>query len=133
MRNIRWFIVVIMLALPLSSFVSLAPAADETKPHPGGWVEANWLIGRPVVNENSREIGKVDSIWVDPKDGRIKEVVISVGGVLGIGDKHKLVPWQDVKIEWQKEKPVVRLSDAQLRAAERYQAPAASPRTDKAR
>ena len=51
----------------------------------------------------------------------------------GIGDKHKLVPWQDVKIVWQKEKPVVRLTDAQLRAAERYQAPAASPRTDKAR
>ena len=72
-------------------------------------------------------------MWVDPKDGRIKEVVISVGGGLGIGDKHKLVPWQDVKIEWQKEKPVVRLTDAQLRAAERYQAPAASPRTDKAR
>ena len=132
MRNIRWFIVVIMLALPLP-FVSLAPAADETKPHPGGWVEGNWLIGRPVLNEHGKEIGKVESMWVDPKDGRIKEVVISVGGLLGIGDTHKMVPWRDVRIEWLYQKPVVRLSDAQLRAAERYPAPAASPRTDKAR
>jgi hypothetical protein len=69
-------------------------------------------------------------MWVDPKDGRIKELVISVGGVLGIGDKHKKVPWQDARIEWQKQRPIVRLSDAQVRAAERYEAPAASPRTE---
>jgi sporulation protein YlmC with PRC-barrel domain len=129
MGNIRGLIVVMLLALPLS-FVSVAIAQDEPRPHPGGLVEANWLIGRPVVNENSREIGKVESMWVDPKDGRIKELVISVGGVLGIGDKHKKVPWQDARIEWQKQKAIVRLSDAQVRAAERYEAPAASPRTD---
>ena len=129
MRNIRGLIAVILLALPLS-LVSMATAQDEPRPHPGGLVEADWLIGRPVVNENSREIGKVESMWVDPKDGRIKEVVISVGGMLGIGDKHKKMPWQDVRIEWQKQKPIVRLSDAQVRAAERYEAPAASPRTD---
>lgn len=128
MRNIRGLIAVILLALPLS-LVSMATAQDE----PGGLVEADWLIGRPVVNENSREIGRVESMWVDPKDGRIKEVVISVGGVLGIGDKHKKMPWQDVRIEWQKQKPIVRLSDAQLRSAERYEAPAASPRTDRKR
>jgi sporulation protein YlmC with PRC-barrel domain len=132
MRHMRWMIAVVALALPLG-FVSMAPAADETKPHPGGWVEANWLVGRPVVNDSSREIGRVESLWVDPKDGRIKEVVISVGGVLGIGDKHKKLAWQDVKIEWLNEKPIVRLSDAQLRAAERYDAPAASVRTDRRR
>jgi sporulation protein YlmC with PRC-barrel domain len=128
MRSIRWLIVVIGLTLPLA-LVSVTPAQDATKP-PGGWVEANWLVGRPVINEHSREIGKVESLWVDPTDGRIKDVVIAVGGVLGIADKHKKVAWQDAKIEWQNDRPVVRLSDAQVRAAERYDAPAASPRSD---
>jgi sporulation protein YlmC with PRC-barrel domain len=132
MRNARGLVVVILLALPLS-LASVVTAQDEPRPHPGGLVEAHWLIGRPVVNENSRESGRVESMWVDPKDGRIKELVISVGGVLGIGDKHKKVPWQDARIEWQGQKPIVRLSDAQLRAAERYEAPAASPRTDRRR
>jgi sporulation protein YlmC with PRC-barrel domain len=127
MTSIKRFIVVVALALPL---VSTASAQEAPRPHPGGLVEAGWLIGRPVVNEKSTEIGKVESMWVDPKDGTIKELVISVGGVLGIGDKHKKVPWQDATIEWQQQKPIVRLSDAQLRAAERYEAPAASPRTD---
>ena len=132
MRNTRWFFVAILFALPLS-LVSIAAAQDERRPHPGGLVEADWLIGRPVVNENSREIGKVESMWVDPKDGRIKEVIIAVGGVLGIGDRHKKVEWDDVRIEWQAQRPVVRLSDAQLRSAQRYDVPAASPRSDNRR
>jgi sporulation protein YlmC with PRC-barrel domain len=132
MRNLRWHIVAIVLALPMW-FASVVPAQEAARPHPGGLVEAGWLIGRPVVNENSREVGKVESMWVDPKDGRVKELVISVGGVLGIGDQHKKVAWRDVSIEWQHQKPIVRLSDAQLRAAETFGAPAASPRTDRRR
>jgi len=132
MTHLRWLIVVVALALP-SVLVSPGAAQDEALPHPGGLVEADWLIGRPVVNERSMEIGKVESMWVDPRDGRIKEVIISVGGILGIGDRHKKVPWDDVRIEWQKQRPIVRLSDAQLRSAERYDVPAASPRSDRSR
>jgi sporulation protein YlmC with PRC-barrel domain len=132
MTYFRWLIVVLALAL-LPGAGSVGAAQDSTRPHPGGLVQADWLIGRPVINENSREIGKVESMWVDPKEGRIKELVISVGGILGVGDRHKKVPWQDVRLEWDEQKPVVRLSDAQLRAAERYDAPAASPRSDRSR
>jgi sporulation protein YlmC with PRC-barrel domain len=99
-RNVPWLILAILFALPLS-LASVVTAQQEPRPHPGALVEADWLLARPVVNENSREIGKVDSMSVDPKDGSITEIVIPVGGVLGIGDQHKKVAWRDARMEWQ--------------------------------
>ena len=59
-------------------------AADDVKPHPGGWIQAEWLKGRPVVNATGKEMGKIEEVWIDPKDGRVREVVVGAGGFLGI-------------------------------------------------
>jgi sporulation protein YlmC with PRC-barrel domain len=121
MRTIRRLVVAAAFVLPLA-VVSGGYAVDELKPHPGGLIEAQWLIGRPVINANGKDIGKVENLWVDPKDGRVKQLVVSVGGVLGIADKHKLVPWQDVKVAWEKERLLVRIEESKLRSAAPYTA-----------
>ena len=63
----------------------------------------------------------------------MKEVVASVGGFLGIGDKHRIVPWRDVAVTWEKQELVVRVSETALRRAaetgDRDRQPAASPET----
>ena len=53
-------------------------AADDVKPHPGGWIQAEWLKGRPVVNATGKEMGKIEEVWMDPKNGRVKELVVEV-------------------------------------------------------
>jgi sporulation protein YlmC with PRC-barrel domain len=106
-------------------------AADDVKPHPGGWIQAEWLKGRPVVNATGKEMGKIEEVWIDPKDGRVKEVVVGAGGFLGIGEKQSVLPWKDVRILWKNEQLVVEVNEQRLRAAEtrdRSRQPSASPR-----
>jgi sporulation protein YlmC with PRC-barrel domain len=106
-------------------------AADDVKPHPGGWIQTEWLKGRPVVNATGKEMGKIEEVWIDPKDGRVKEIVVGAGGFLGIGEKQSVLAWRDVRIVWKNEQLVVQVDEPTLRAAEtrdRPRQPSASPR-----
>jgi sporulation protein YlmC with PRC-barrel domain len=109
------------------------------RPHPGGLIEANWLIGSRLHDTEGRDIGKIQHIWIDPKDGRAKEVVVSVGATLGIGGKDKVVAWKDLNVAWKDQKLYVTVDQKAMRdVAEVYKdrnerGPAASPDTTKRR
>jgi sporulation protein YlmC with PRC-barrel domain len=115
-------------------------ATTEIRQHPGGLIQAEWLKRRAIKDDQGRDLGKIEEVWLDPKDGRVKEVVISVGGFLGIGDKHRILPWQEVRVTWEKQDLVVRVTEAAVRrarvydepgreAGDRGRQPAASPET----
>ena len=125
---LKTFIAVVLAALVVAP--TLASAADEIRPHPGGLIQAEWLKGRPVMNTNNKDMGKIEEVWFDPKDGRVKELVVSVGGFLGIADKQKVVDYKDVRIAWEDQKLIVRMDENALRQARRYEGvqPSASPR-----
>ena len=53
------------------------------------------LIGTKVRNANKELIGKIDDIYLD-KDAKVTDVVISVGGFLGVGSKDVAVKWSDI-------------------------------------
>lgn len=53
------------------------------------------LIGKDVVNRNDEKLGEVHDFVLD-KDGKISYMIISHGGLLGIGDKLTPVPWNKV-------------------------------------
>lgn len=50
------------------------------------------VVGAEVRNSADEKLGKVHEMAVDLEAGRIVEVILSVGGVLGIGDKLVAVP-----------------------------------------
>ena len=58
---------------------------------------ASALIGTKVRNANKESIGKIDDIYLD-KDAKVTDVVISVGGFLGVGSKDVAVKWSDLTI-----------------------------------
>jgi sporulation protein YlmC with PRC-barrel domain len=62
-----------------------------------GDMAASSLIGTKVRNANKESIGKVDDIYLD-KDAKVTDVVISVGGFLGVGSKDVAVKWSDLTI-----------------------------------
>lgn len=137
MRHVRAFVIapiVMMLMMPVATFAGGKQAGGDTaqiRPHPGGLVQAEWLKRRAIKDEQGRELGKIEEVWIDPKDGRVKEVIVSVGGFLGIGDKHRVLPWRDVNVTWEKQDLVVRVKESALRSAaeagDRGSQPAASP------
>jgi sporulation protein YlmC with PRC-barrel domain len=100
-------------------------------------VESRRLIGMQVRSTQGKEIGEIEQLIVDRTDGKISHVVLSRGGVLGVGGQKVVVPWSDVKIQPDTEnrnRMVAMIDQAKLDSAPRYEArrdasPAASPST----
>jgi sporulation protein YlmC with PRC-barrel domain len=90
----------------------------------GVLVDANSIVGA-TVRSQGKDIGKVDRLMVDPKDGRVRSVVIQMGGTLGVGGKSVSMPWESVKVAQDGDRIIVSAEQQMLE-----QAPAASPRTD---
>lgn len=90
---------------------------DALRPHPGGLVQSKWLIGSRIHDTEGRDIGRVEELWLDPKDGRIKDVIVSMGTTFGVSGRDRVVAWQDVKLAWKDQKPFVTVDPRALRHA----------------
>ena len=64
--------------------------------HQGLW-RASKLVGVKVYNESNESLGSINDLIVD-KSGNIKNVVIGVGGFLGVGERYIAVSFD--KLKW---------------------------------
>lgn len=53
------------------------------------------IVGRDVLDQENERIGKVTNVLIGP-EGRVDAVVLSTGGVLGLGSSEYEVPWDRV-------------------------------------
>jgi sporulation protein YlmC with PRC-barrel domain len=51
-----------------------------------------------VINRRGEEIGKVEQLLIS-RDGRVLGVVVSVGGFMGIAQKHVAIAWDRISLE----------------------------------
>jgi len=56
------------------------------------------IKGVEVYNDRNEKIGSVDDVLLDPH-GKVKAVVIGVGGFLGVGERNVAVPFEE--LHWQ--------------------------------
>jgi sporulation protein YlmC with PRC-barrel domain len=68
-----------------------------TAVHKEGQWRSSKLIGVNVYNDNNEKIGDVQELIVD-KSGKVENVVIGVGGFLGMGEHYVAVPME--KLKW---------------------------------
>jgi sporulation protein YlmC with PRC-barrel domain len=68
--------------------------------HKEGQWRSSKLIGVNVYNENNDKIGDINELIVD-KSGKVDEVVLGVGGFLGMGEHYVAVPME--KLKWSNE------------------------------
>src|ERR1035438_3034932 len=96
----------ILTSAPAASILAFAALAQETTKNapgaaeysdqavahgtraerPGCAKKASDLIGMEVKNSQNEKLGKVDDLAVDVESGRIVYVILSTGGLIGIGD-----------------------------------------------
>jgi sporulation protein YlmC with PRC-barrel domain len=145
-KNFTVAILTASLMLPLAPVASAqqrqAPAgpsapARETWQYPQGAIESNELIGARVKNAEGKDLGEIDSLLVNERDGKVTHVIVGRGGLAGIGETKVVVPWSEVKLRRDRNggTPVVSLDESVLERAPRYerrratgdQTPAASP------
>ena len=83
--------------MPRSNTAS-APATESTGDfNKDGDMAGSALIGAKVHDTTNKEtVGSIQNIYLDDS-GKVKVVVISVGGFLGVGSKDVAVKWEDIK------------------------------------
>ncbi len=80
-------------------------------------IPADQLRNARVVDKQGEELGQVRELRIDPKEGRITQAEIGVGGVLGIGQERFNVDWKQVEVMQRDREIVLALSDeAAMRA-----------------
>ncbi len=60
-------------------------------------VAAQDLIGRDVTNPQDATIGEIESVYVDAK-GNVRQVIVAVGGFLGVGERSIALEWKDLVV-----------------------------------
>ncbi len=51
------------------------------------------IIGTPVYNTQSEELGAINHLVVDTKKGHVRFATVGIGGFLGMGETEVIVPW----------------------------------------
>jgi sporulation protein YlmC with PRC-barrel domain len=60
---------------------------------------ASTLTGEDVRNTKDEKLGDIKEIMIDVPTGRVAYAVLSVGGVLGLGDKLFAIPWSALELD----------------------------------
>jgi sporulation protein YlmC with PRC-barrel domain len=99
-------------ATALGLIMSLAPAAAQQSNQPSGNTGAKVdvvpaqeenemlaqnMVGSNVYNHNNEKIGDINDLVIE-RDGKVKAIVVGVGGFLGIGERNVAIPYHDAKI-----------------------------------
>lgn len=83
---------------------------------------AQELMGKTVVGANGQELGEVTDVVLDPSTGQAKQLVISSGGFLGIGERTVAVDMAQAQIEPGKDQvQVSSLTQDQLEAMAEFE------------
>ena len=76
-------------------------AADRAAHKEGEW-RASKLVGVNVYNDANEKIGDINDVILD-KAGKVENVILGVGGFLGIGEHYVAVGYD--KLKWSNEPP----------------------------
>lgn len=69
-------------------------------------LSAGTLKGDSVKNIEGKDIGKVEEIMIELDTGRVAYVVLSTGGLLGLGDKFFALPWSMIAVDLENQEVV---------------------------
>ena len=62
-------------------------------------LSASSIIGDEVRNRADEDLGKIEDLMIDTRDGRVAYAVLSFGGLMDIGDKLFAVPMEALRLD----------------------------------
>lgn len=60
---------------------------------------AEQMMGKAVLGSDNQKIGSVEDVIIDPQSGQAKQLVVSSGGFLGIGDRQVAIDFKDAQFD----------------------------------
>ena len=67
---------------------------EDTKSVPFNLVRSKKVVGVKVTNAQNESLGMIEEVVIDKVSGQTYYVVLSFGGIMGLGDKLFALPWQ---------------------------------------
>jgi sporulation protein YlmC with PRC-barrel domain len=64
--------------------------------HSSDVVKSCEVVGISVQNRNKENLGKIEEIVLNKVTGQVHYVVLSFGGIMGLGDKYFALPWKSL-------------------------------------
>ena len=107
----------------MESYSSRNLREDKTMPTPSGHttaILASKVRGTPVYNSEGDKIGTVEDVVLDKMSNNIMFAVLGSGGVLGMGEKFRPIPWSILDYDSDKGGYVVPVSKDTLENAPAY-------------
>lgn len=77
------------------------------------------VVGLPVKSADNQSVGKIDNVIIG-HDGRVQNLVVSVGGILGVGAKDVMVSWNDLTIDAGRNEAIAAMSKDELKRAPEF-------------
>lgn len=105
-------------AAPLAPMTTTPATPSVTAPTLGA-IRGSSLINMDVKNSADEKIGDINDVIVSA-DGKVEQVIISVGGFLGVGTRKVAVAWNEVKVDTNADVAWVNLSKQQLEIAPEF-------------
>ncbi len=94
------------------------PAMVHADQPPEGASKATALIGKPVQNSEGKDLGEIQDLVINWRDGGFVEyAVLSFGGLWGIGDKYFAIPWVAMALSDDKEHFILNVKEERLKKA----------------
>ncbi|WP_347251384.1 PRC-barrel domain-containing protein [Legionella sp.] len=82
--------------------------------HSENVVRTDDVIGKDVKSSNLEDLGKIEEIVLDKVGGQVRYVVLSFGGMLGLGDKYYAFPWKSISYNKDEECFILNVSKDKL-------------------
>jgi len=61
-------------------------------------VDTSTLLASRVFDKMGEDHGKIKELIIDPQSGQIVMIVMSSGGLMGVGSTDRILPWQAVQM-----------------------------------
>jgi sporulation protein YlmC with PRC-barrel domain len=87
------------------------------QPGDGQIISSGQIVGQNVLTPDGERLGQIKGLKMDMEAGQIGYAVVSAGGVLGIGRREYLVPWNALQMDPQQGTYVLDVTPQQLRDA----------------
>lgn len=80
-------------------------------------VKSTEVIGQAVRNHQGESLGKIEEIVLDKLSGQVRYVVLSFGGMMGLGDKYFAFPWKSISYDAAQSCFILNVDKANLKEA----------------
>jgi hypothetical protein len=79
-------------------------------------IKADRVKGTSVYDQNGKHLGVVDKLMIHKLSGRVEYVVMSFGGIHGMGEEQSFVPWRTLTYDTHLQGYRARITEDQVRA-----------------